>query len=915
MIATEVNLPQGSSCNSFTNKIYWLNKLSRELSSSKIETDYLSSPKDINQEQQLQFELPIAVSQKILKLTQKSNFSIYIVLLACWKILLQKYTGNNDLIVGSPPYRELESSSSQRSKIIPVRSTIEPEATGKSLIYQIKNTLREAYIHQDYDFDEIYSWLKSEKKYDFTSIFNTIFLLDNIHQSETVSSEQALIIACSHHDNLIGGTVRYNQQIFRDLSIKNIINAYINIVISVINDININLAKITFLNREEQQYLLENFNDNAQAYPLNQTINDLITAQAQKTPAKIAAINQGECLTYEQLNNQANQLAHLLKDIGVKPGEFIAIFKDRDLNFLIGILAILKAGGVYVPIDSTYPQLRIQYMLANSEARFLLTDSASLQSSQTLLPDCSHLRSIICLDSKLHPQIPQEIAHLNIYDRRDFESLATLTPEANHRGKAPAYMIYTSGSTGQPKGAIVRHDGAINHIYAQFEQLKPEAEFTFLQSAPASTDISVWQFLAPLMIGGKTVIADLETVAFAENLFDIIKSAKITVVELVPVLFSSLLEYSLQLSVEERELPDLRWMMLSGESTPIPKINQWLEIYPQSKIANAYGPTEAADDITQFIIPQPVAENQRTIPIGKPLANLNLYVLDQAMRLLPVGAPGEICVSGIGVGDGYWNNEEKTKRAFVDNPFINQLLDQQQHQVIYKTGDLGRWLSDGNLEFLGRIDHQTKIRGFRIELGEIEACLSQHPMVSDAIAIVREDIPDDKRIVAYAVPVADLAQDDLAHLISRLRDFLNEKLPGHMIPSGIVLLETLPIAPSGKVDRQALPIPQQNESEVGFVAPRSPTEEIVADIWSQVLKQESIGIYNNFFNLGGHSLLATQVISKLRKAFEIELPLRSLFEAPTVAQLVVQIEAMLTVRQLQPIDTDVIDQNLEEIEL
>ncbi|MEM8722531.1 MAG: non-ribosomal peptide synthetase, partial [Cyanobacteria bacterium P01_G01_bin.39] len=391
-------------------------------------------------------------------------------------------------------------------------------------------------------------------------------------------------------------------------------------------------------------------------------------------------------------------------------------------------------------------------------------------------------------------------------------------------------------------------------------------------------------------------------------------SEEITVVELVPALFTSLLEYTAELPIHSRALPSLKWMMVVGEPVSVNKVNKWLQIYPKIKIVNAYGPTEAADDITQFVVNQPFGENQRTIPIGKPLANLNLYVLDQSMQLLPIGAPGEICVSGIGVGDGYWKNEKKTKQAFVTNPFSNQLLDSQNHDVIYKTGDLGRWLSDGNIEFLGRIDNQVKIRGFRIELGEIETIVRQHPGVREAIVVVREDDLNGKYLVAYFV--ADNSYET-EELIEQVRSFIKERLPQYMIPSDFVQIAQIPLAPSGKVDRDSLPAPDRTSRKQDFIPPRNPTEEIVTDIWCQILKREKISIYDDFFDLGGHSLLATQVISRLREAFKIELPLRSLFETPTVAGIVEQIEQIKTVQNLQNISTNSIEltEDREEIEL
>ncbi len=473
---------------------------------------------------------------------------------------------------------------------------------------------------------------------------------------------------------------------------------------------------------------------------------------------------------------------------------------------------------------------------------------------------------------------------LNIYNKLDFEQLPSENIEPFNHAVDPAYMLYTSGSTGLPKGAIVRHDGAINHIYAQFDELKLTEQFCFLQSAPSSTDISVWQFLAPLLIGGKTVIVDIETVAIPDKLFKALKSEKITVVELVPALFGGLLEYISGLGIHDRELPDLKWMMVVGEAVSVSWVNKWLQIYPEIKIVNAYGPTEAADDITQFIVNKPFDENQRTVPIGKPLANLNIYILDEQMQLLPIGVPGEICVSGIGVGEGYWKNEEKTNLSFVPNPFpdARKKLPENRRDLIYKTGDLGRWLSNGNIEFLGRIDHQMKIRGFRVELGEIETFLSQHPNVRENIVIVHQEEPGNLQLVAYVV-----AKTELVPSISELRNFLKEKLPDHMLPSTFVILDNLPIAPSGKVDRKALPKPDNLRPilETAYVLPRNEMEHTIADIWQKVLKVEKVGIQDNFFDLGGHSLNVLQVYSKLRELFKPDLAITDLFKYPTISSI------------------------------
>jgi amino acid adenylation domain-containing protein len=890
-------------------KIYWLNKLSGELPETNLLLDYLRPLDSVSQDNSFSFKLSDDLSQKIIKLARGSCFSTYWILLSAFKILLQKYTRSNDLIIGIPVHEDIDRDAT--SPIIPLRTEITSQLTIKDFLFQVKDAIVNAYNNQNCNFDEIIKLLEIPTSSNRSTIFDIVVLLKNIHNQSTLEEiNNDITVVFSIEDDVIVGEIKYKSSLFNRTNIELISKYYLSILEATVQNIEIKISDINLLKDEDRDRLLNTFNQNTKKYPLEQTIDRLFERQVQQTPNNIAVVHQGEKLTYQQLNEKANQVARLLRKLGVTKGVFVGILKDRDLNFLVAILAIYKASGAYVPIDSTYPRDRIAYMLSNSEVKYLFTDF--LNTLEEILP--KQLSSVICLDDVISP--PQLLSNyrsgLKIWQKSDFDEFSAENLEPINDGEDTAYMIYTSGSTGLPKGAIVRHDGAINHIYAQFDQLELGEEFTFLQSAPSSTDISVWQFLAPLLIGGKTVIVDLETVTFAEKLFNVLKSEKVTVVELVPALFKVLLEYTFQLSIQKRELPDLQWMILSGESISIKLINQWLTIYPKIKIANAYGPTEAADDIAQFIVEQPVLKNQRTIPIGKPLANLNLYILDESMQLLPIGAPGEICVSGIGVGNGYWKNEEKTKQAFVDNPFTSKLLSPQNHDVIYKTGDLGRWLADGNLEFLGRIDHQVKIRGFRIELEEIEAALRQHPAVKDTVVVVREDDLDDKYLVAYFVAYNSPETEEL---VDQLRSLLKEKLPQHMIPVYLVAIAKIPLAPSGKVDRQALPAPDKTSREQEFIPPRTPTEEIVADIWCQVLKRERISIHDNFFDLGGHSLLATQVISKLRRAFEIEIPLRSLFETPTVAQLVEHIKKMLTVQQLQPVLTDGTDNNQEEIVL
>ncbi|MCC5608946.1 amino acid adenylation domain-containing protein [Nostoc sp. CHAB 5834] len=868
----------------FSQKIYWLNQLSGELPETNLITDYIRPVVYSGKNKSISFQLSQDLSAAIIKLSHNSDLSIYLVLLSALSILMNKYTDSKDIIIGSPVY-QLEWLNNNSNKIIPLHISVDKNLTFKDLLLQVKETTIGAYSHQNYAVDELVQLLNLPNHQNRCPFFDIAILLENIHnQNDLANISNDLTFTFKAADNLIIGRIDYNKSLFQQNVIRYIIKYYLNVLECIVNDFKTKITDVSFLKSDDKHQLLEQFNSKTKQYPITQTIEQLFEKQVEETPERIAADCENTQLTYQELNEKANQLGIFLQKLGIKKGEIVGVLKERDISFLIGILAIYKAGGAYVPIDIQYPSDRIKYMVSNSEVRIILTDSSCLDIFTDLRESYLYLKHLICLDSTNNPYIH----NINIYNKLDFYHLPNDNLAARNAVTDPAYMLYTSGSTGLPKGAIVRHDGAINHIYAQFDELELTADFCFLQSAPASTDISVWQFLAPLLIGGKTVIVDTESGFIPDKLFKILKEKRITVVELVPAVFGGLIDYISQLPPEKRLLPDLKWMMVVGEPVSVQRVNQWLSLYPAIRIADAYGPTEAADDITQFIIDKPLPENQRTVSIGQPLANLNIYILDREMQLVPIGFPGEICVAGIGVGDGYWKNEEKTKLSFVPNTI--KKLPSGNRDLIYKTGDLGRWLPNGNIEFLGRIDNQVKIRGFRIELEEIEALIRQHLAVRETVVIVREDTGD-KRLVAYVVPQFD-SQDLQEDLISELRNLLKARLPQQMIPSAFVVLESLPLAPSGKVDRRALPAPDftQLQNESTFVAPATPIQEMLVGIWAEVLGLEKVSIHDNFFELGGHSLLATRVISKVRQIFEVELPLRRLFEQPTVASLATLIE-------------------------
>jgi amino acid adenylation domain-containing protein len=851
-----------------------------------------------------QFTLSPTLTTELKALSQKQGVTLFMTLLAAFQTLLYRYTGQEDILVGSPianrNHREVEELIGFFVNTIVLRTQLKGDSSFTNLLKQVREVTLGAYTHQDLPFELLVEELQPQRQLSHTPIFQVMFALQNTPQEElkltglsirqesidTETSGFDLSLDITEKNNCLIGLWEYNSNLFDADDITRLQGHFHTLLEGIVTNPEQRLSELPLLTPNEQHQLLVEWNNTQIDYSIDRCIHQLFEAQVEKTPDAVAVVFNNESLTYQELNQRANQVARLLVNLGAKAGQFIGILKQRDINFLIAILAIFKVGGAYIPIDSTYPPDRINYMVNNSEVKFLLTDSYC---DIGLLKNCPQLKYLIFLDVKPSKHAFPTIADLEIYEQLDFDKLPKENLKVNNTITDPAYMIYTSGSTGLPKGAIIRHIGAINHIYAQFDALDLDKNLTFLQSAPASSDISVWQFLAPIIIGGKTIIVDTQTVCEPEKLFEIIQEQDITIIELVPVVILSLLEYICRLSANERLLPSLKWMMVTGESAPVALVNQWLQLYPSIKVVNAYGPTEAADDITQFIIDKPLSESQRTVPIGKPLANLNLYILDSQMQLLPIGVPGEICVSGFGVGLGYWKNEASTKLSFIPNPFIANAkpLPGTDIDYIYKTGDLGRWLPDGNIEFLGRIDHQVKIRGFRIELGEIEAVINQHSSISASVVVVWEDETGNKSLVAYVT-----LQPNRILSIPELRRFLESKLPSYMLPTAFITLEELPLTPNGKVDRRALPTPDLTQliPKPHSAAPSTPIEEILTGIWAEVLGIKQVGIHDNFFELGGHSLLATQVISRVRKTFELDIPLQRLFEFPTIAELAKEIQ-------------------------
>ena len=520
---------------------------------------------------------------------------------------------------------------------------------------------------------------------------------------------------------------------------------------------------------------------------------------------------------------------------------------ERSIEMVVGILGVLKAGGAYLPIDPDSPAERRHFLLNDAQPDLVLTQD-KLRLSFAGLTD-----EIVCLDSEWYKLLDQ--SHENL--------------QHQVRGHHAAYVIYTSGSTGTPKGVVNVHSGLLNRLQWMQDAYRLTDVDRVLQKTPFTFDVSVWELLWPLISGACLVVARPGGHRDGAYLVQLIKSQQITTLHFVP----SMLEVFLRESEVDR-CAALRQVICSGEALSY-ELQQRFFDRSSAALHNLYGPTEASIDVTAWECRRD--SDRSVVPIGRPIANTQIYILDPHLNPVPISVVGELHIGGIGLARGYLNRRELTAKKFVANPFSDQ-----PGARLYKTGDLARYLPDGNIEFLGRIDNQVKIRGFRIELGEIEFVLAQHPAIQQAVLIAREDAPDDTRLVAYMVATAGSKPS-----ANDLRSFLQHKLPDYMVPSAFVFLDSLPLTPNGKLDRQALPAPDHSRPELvdAFVAPRNPVEAILANIWAEVLKLEKVGIRDNFFNLGGHSLLATQVISRMRNAFSIEVPLRQVFDAPTIAEM------------------------------
>jgi amino acid adenylation domain-containing protein len=591
-----------------------------------------------------------------------------------------------------------------------------------------------------------------------------------------------------------------------------------------------------------------------------------IQRQVELTPDAVAVADGRMELTYSELNERSNRLARHLKGRGAGNETPVALIMERSAQMLVTILACFKAGAAYLPIDPNYPEQRIRMIVGESGAVVVVSDE------QDRWGITGAVRWV---------WLEREREAIG---RQPASNLPVSTDASNL-----AYVIYTSGSTGQPKGVMIERRGMINHLYAKIEELGLSGEDRIAQTACQCFDISVWQFLAGLMVGGRIEIVRSEYARDPVKLLEQVETRGVSVLETVPAMLRGMIESLEEGDAGDAELKRLRWLVVTGEALSAELCRRWLRLREKTKLINAYGPTECSDDVTHYVMSRAPEEGEVEAPIGRPLLNTRIYIVDVRNELAPAGAIGEICVGGEGVGRGYKNEAGKTAEVFIPDRFSGE-----RGSRIYRTGDLGRWREDGNVEYLGRIDEQVKVRGYRVELGEIEAALEKHPAVKESVVVAKGESGREKTLVCYVVMKE-------AAGVGQLRHFLMERLPEYMAPSAYMKLEKMPLTSNGKVDKSALPSPDLSETggpgamedETLFLAPRTSVEEALVEIWQEVLGKRRIGVEDDFFDLGGYSLLATQVTSRLKKRFQLEVPLSAMFEARTVARLAEFVEALI----------------------
>ncbi|QMS88318.1 amino acid adenylation domain-containing protein [Nostoc edaphicum CCNP1411] len=840
------------------------------------------------------FQLDRDLTQCLKQLSQESDTTLFMTLLAAFLVLLSRYSGQSDIVVGSPIANRNSPAIEQLmgffANTLPLRGNLSGNPSFAEFLAQVRQTTLSAYSHQDLPFEMLVEKLQPDRDLSRNPLVQVMFSLQNAPQSSAnlpgltiqnvplpLDVKVRFDLEVNYWENPGGleGVWCYNTDLFDATTITRIGQHFQTLLKAIVANPRMRISELPLLSSAERHQLLVEWNDTQVDYLQDLCIHQLFEKQVERTPDAVAVVYENQQLTYGELNSRANQLAHYLRSLGVGVDVLVGLCVERSLEMIVGLLGILKAGGAYLPLDPEYPQERLQFMLQDAQVSVLLTQ----QQLVNRLPQ--HQAQLVCLDTDwpLIDQCNQDNA------------IAQFTVGiADVQATNLAYVIYTSGSTGQPKGVEVIHRG-VNRLLFGVNYVHLDTTQRFLQLAPISFDASTFEIWGALLHGARCVLFP-GSIPTAKSLRDEIHKHGITILWLTAALFNSIIDD------DEKALSGIEQLLIGGEALSVAHVQRALAALPFTQIINGYGPTESTTFTCCHPIPRQIDATIESIPIGRAIANTQIHILDEYLQPVPVGMPGELHIGGAGLARGYLNRPKLTQEKFIPNPFGGSrgaeilpnsqsplpLIPSSQSPVpsprLYKTGDLARYLSDGNIEYLGRIDNQVKIRGFRIELGEIEAVLSQHQNVQVSCVIAHEDTPGEKRLVAYIVP-----HPQVTPTVSVLRQFLAKKLPAYMVPNAFVMLESLPLTPNGKVDRRALKAPSNTSNLDKFVQPRNQLELQLVQIWSKILKVDKVGVQDNFFDLGGHSLLAPYLMTQIKQQLGKDVTLTNIFQNPTIEQL------------------------------
>ncbi len=832
---------------------YWREQLGGELPVLELPADRPRPARRSYSGAAANIEVSAVVSRRLKEIGREGGATLFMTLLAAFKVLLWRYSGQEEILVGTPIANrnraETENLIGFFVNTLVLRTQVSGGESFRKLLEQVRETTLGAYEHQDVPFEKLVEELQPERSLSHQPLFQVLFALGNWEDLELSGLELSWIQTDSHYvkfdmtltmaveEDRIGGAVIYNVDLFDAATIEHMVGQFELVLESIAANPDQPLSELPLLTTAEQQ-MLAAWNDTKSDFP-QRCLQDLFQEQVARAPEAVAVVFNEERLSYEELNRRSNQLAHHLRSLGVGPEVLVGILLERSLELTVGILGVLKAGGAFLPLDPTYPKERLSFMLDNAGLSILLTQQQLLSK----LPEDRELRTV-CLDSDLDANLP----HVEL------ETIAT--PDNL------AYVIYTSGSTGQPKGVMVQHRGVSNLAYAQREAFEVSANSRVLQFASISFDAAVSEIFKTLLTGATLCQAPSESLLPLDPLSNLLRAQAITTVTLPPSIWAIL---------PPEDLPALHTAISAGEACSSQIAASWGG--DRRRFLNAYGPTEVTVCAT---ISDSLDGNSRP-PIGRPIANTEVHVLNADLRPVPIGVVGELYVGGVGLARGYLSRAALTAERFVPNSFSDQ-----PGSRLYRTGDLVRYRHDGNLEYLGRMDQQVKVRGFRIELGEIETALLEHPAVRDAVVLARADTPDDLRLVAYLITEPGTAAD-----VRQWRTWLSQKLPEYMLPAAFVFLREFPLTPNGKVDRRALPAPDTGRPEQAqaYVAPRDQLEQLLIDLWQTTLGSDRIGVKDNFFEIGGNSIKGAILINRLQELLGEYVYVVAIFDAPTVAQL------------------------------